>query len=181
MDAVSHIVDFQPVLELRDFGGKKAIYRKRESVRLLQDFVTAYTDQAWGLGNIFGEYRCSPGVPVDTYRDGHKHLVLISLREIKRRGDKMRISIDRTVYNGFTNPEGWSETEVSHRTKHFRTSVTFPQARHCKQATLIEKNAGRVTPLGPSNIEHLPDGRQRTFWETKKPVLFETYTLRWTW
>ena len=175
------VLDFDHALELCDFGGKKAIYHKREKVCFLQDFVTAYQDQAWGIGNIFADYQCSPGVPVDKYRDGNKYRILISLREIKRRGEKMRISIDRTVHNSFIKPEGWSETEISHRTKHFRTSVTFPKARHSKQAALIEKNAGRVTPLGPSNIEHLPDGRQRTFWETKKPVLFETYTLRWTW
>ncbi len=175
------VLDFDHALEICDFRGKKAIYHKRETVHVLQDFVSAYQDQAWGLGNIFADYKCSPGIPVDRYRDGHKYRVLISLREIKRRGERMRIRIDRTVRNGFTQVEGWSETEISHRTKHLRTSVTFPKERHCKQAALIEQNAGRVTPLAPSNIELLLDGRQRIFWETKKPVLFETYTLKWEW
>jgi hypothetical protein len=153
------VLDFDHTLELCDLGGKKAIYHKRETVRFLQDFVTAYQDQAWGLGNIFADYKCSPGAMVDRYRDGHKYRVLISLRETKRRDEIMRIRIDHTVHNGFTDPEGWSETEITHRTKHLRTSVTFPKTRHCKKATLIEENADRSTPHGPSNIEPLPDGR----------------------
>jgi hypothetical protein len=175
------VLDFDHALELCDARGKKAVYRKRETVRFLQDFVTAYQDQAWGVGNIFAEYRCSPGVPVDRYRDGHKFRVLISLREVKRRGETMRISIDRTVRNGFLKSEGWSETEISHRMQRFRTSVTFPKKRHCRKIALIEKNAARTFPLDLNRAEILPDGRQRVSWETHKPILFETYTLRWVW
>jgi hypothetical protein len=175
------VLDFDHELELCDPDGQRAIYRKRSTVRFLQDFVTSYQDQAWGLGNAFADYKCSPGVPVDRYRDGHKYRILISLRETKRRGETMKISIDRTVRGGFRNATGWSETEISHRTRHFVTSVIFPKSRPSKTAVLIEPNAGRTTPLKPSNIQILPDGRQRIFFETPKPVLFETYTLKWTW
>lgn len=175
------VLDFEHMLELCDARGKKAVFRKRETVRFLQDFVTAYEDQAWGIGQIFADYKCSPGVPVDRYRDGHKYRVLISLRETRRRGDMMPISIERTVRNGFMAAEGWSETGVSHRMQRLRTGVIFPKARHCKRAWLIEKNAGRVTPLEIENAELLPDGRQRVVWETTRPVLFETYALKWVW
>lgn len=175
------VLDFEHTLELCDVKGKKAVYRKRATVRFLQDFVSAYQDQAWGLGNVFADYKCSPGVPVDHYREGNKHRVLISLRETKRRDETMKIKIDRTVTNGFAFSPGWSETEISHRTKQFCTSVVFPKKRPSKSAFLLQKHAGRVSPLGPSNIEPLPDGRQRIFWETNKPILFETYILKWTW
>jgi hypothetical protein len=175
------VLDFEHLLELCDVQGKKAIYRKRETVRFLQDFVTAYEDQAWGIGQIFADYKCSPGAPVDFYRDGHKYRVLISLRETKRRGDVMRISIDRTVRNGFMVTEGWSETDVSHRMKRLRIGVIFPKARRCKRISLVEKNAGRETPLELGSAELLPDGRQRIVWETTKPALFETYALKWVW
>ena len=175
------VLDFEHALELRDARGHKAVFHKRATVRFLQDFVTAYQDQAWGLGDIFADYRCSPGLPVDRYRDGQKHRVLISLRETKRRGEKMRIRIDRTVLDGFPNPTGWSETEVSHKTRRLLTSVTFPRSRPPQRAWLLHTNASRTIPLEPDNTEQLPDGRQRVFWETTKPVLFETYTLKWTW
>ena len=59
------VLDFEHTLELCDAKGKKAIYHKRQKVRLLQDYVAAYVDQAWGRGEIFADYRCSPGMPVD--------------------------------------------------------------------------------------------------------------------
>lgn len=175
------VLDFDHTLELCDAKGKKAVYKKQMTIRFLQDFVSAYQDQAWGLGNIFAAYKCSPGVPVDRYREGNKHRVLISLRETKRRGETMKIKIDRTVTNGFSRSPGWSETEISHRTNQLRTSVIFPKKRPPKSPFLLQKHAGQVIPLGPEHIEPLPDGRQCLFWETNKPVLFETYILKWTW
>jgi hypothetical protein len=175
------VLDFEHALELCDPHGKKAIYHKRETVRFLQDFVSAYLDQAWGPGKIFADYKCSPGVPVDRFRDGRKHKVLISLRETKRRGENMHIRIDRTVRNGFCKKECWSDTDISHRTKRMRLSVTFPKERPCKRMVLVEENAGRTTPLDLSKSEMLLDGRQRVSWKTDRPVLFETYNLKWVW
>jgi hypothetical protein len=146
-----------------------------------QDNIIAYQDQAWGPGKIFADYKCSPGVPVDRFRDGRKHRVLISLRQTKRRGEIMRIRIDRTVRHGFCKKECWSDTDISHRTRRMRLSVTFPKQRPCKQMVLVEENAGRTIPLDLNKVETLPDGRQRVSWKTDKPVLFETYNLKWVW
>jgi hypothetical protein len=174
-------LDFEHTLELRDAEGKEAVFRKRETVRLLQDHVAAYLDQVWGRGDIFADYQCSPGVPVDRYRCGHQTCVLISLREAMRRGDILRISIDRTVRNGFDTNPGWSETVVRHRTHRFQIAVIFPKKRPPQRVSLIQINQNRTIPLGEANTELLPDGRHRVFWETTKPKLFETYTLKWTW
>jgi hypothetical protein len=175
------VLNFEHTLELCDAQGKKAIYHKRETVRLLQDYVATYLDQAWGRGEIFADYQCSPGVAVDRYRCGHKHCVLLSLREAMRRGDILRISIDRTVRNGFDLDTGWSETVVRHRTHRFQIAVIFPKQRLPHRVSLIQVNQNHTTSLGEANTELLPDGRHRVFWETEKPKLFETYTLKWTW
>jgi hypothetical protein len=175
------VLDFEHVLELCDTGGKKAIFHKREMVRLLQDYVAAYVDQVWGRGEIFADYQCSPGKPVDRYRSGHKHCVLISLREARRRGNILRITIDRTVRNGFNLDTGWCETVVRHRTHRFLIAVVFPLERPPKRVALLQVNQNRTLPLGESNTEILPDGRHRVFWKTTKPKLFEVYTLKWTW
>lgn len=172
---------FDHTLELCDPQGSKAIYRKHETVQLLQDHVFAYLDYAWGRGEIFADYRCSPGTPVDRYRYGHKTCILISLREIRRRGEILFIRIDRTVRNGFRAETGWSETVVRHKTHHFRIAVIFPAERLPKHVALVEVNRNRTTSLGEANTEVMPDGRHQVFWETTKPTLFETYTLRWTW
>lgn len=175
------VLDFEHTLELCDSRGKKAIYRKRETVRLVQDYVAAYLDHVWGRGEIFSDYKCSPGKPVDHYRCGHEHCVLISLREAMRRGDVLHIAIDRTVRNGFDLDTCWSETVVRHRTHRFHIAVLFPQKRPPIRVSLLEVNQNRTTPLGEANTDILPDGRHRVFWETTKPKLFEVYTLKWTW
>lgn len=175
------VLDFEHTLELCDVKGKRAIYRKRQTVRLLQDYVAAYVDQVWGKGEIFADYQCSPGKPVDRYRCGHKHCVLISLREAMRRWDILRIAIDRTVHNGFDLDTGWSETVVRHRTHRFHIAVIFPQKRPPKRVTLLQVNQNRTVPLGGTHTEILSDGRHRVFWETTTPKLFEVYTLKWTW
>lgn len=180
-DGLYEVLDFDHTLELCDANGQTAIYHKRETVRLLQDHVAAYLDQAWGQGEIFADYQCSPGKPVDRYRCGYRYCTLISLRQVHRRGDVLRLAIDRTVHNGFNVNVGWSETTVRHKTHRFCIAVIFPSDRLPKRTDLHQVNSNRTTPLSSANTEVLPDGRWRVFWETKKPKLFETYTLKWAW
>ena len=72
------VLNYESTLELKDRGGKKATFKKREKVRYLQDNIIAYQDQAWGDGEILVNYRCTPGTPVDQYRSSHKTYILIS-------------------------------------------------------------------------------------------------------
>ena len=81
------ILDYDAVLELRDAKGRTALFKRRQKVRFLQDGVTSYQYEAWGDGDPFASLKCSPGVVADRYRHGHRHVVLISLRETKNRGD----------------------------------------------------------------------------------------------
>jgi len=46
------VLAYESTLELKDRGGKRATFRKREKVRYLQDNVIAYQYQAWGDGEI---------------------------------------------------------------------------------------------------------------------------------
>ena len=180
-EGLYEVLAFESRLELLDIQGKKAVLTKREKVRFLQDNIIAYQDQAWGDGEIFADYKCSPGVAVDRYREGHRYRVLISLRQAKSRGDIQEFHIVRTIKNGFTKHTEDFQTEVDHTTHSLSMSVVFPRRRPPKQAELIEQNATRTTPLGPQYRLTLPDGRQQIRWHTKKPELFEAYILRWEW
>ena len=81
------VLKYESMLELKDRGGKRATFKKREKVRYLQDNVIAYQDQAWGDGEVLLNYRCTPGTPVDRYRSSHRTYILVSRREVKNRGD----------------------------------------------------------------------------------------------
>jgi hypothetical protein len=81
------VLEYESTLELKDRGGKRATFRKREKVRYLQDNIIAYQDQAWGDGEILVNYHRTPGKPVDRYRSGYKTYILISRREVKNKGE----------------------------------------------------------------------------------------------
>ncbi len=45
------MLEYESTLELLDRKGEKAIFKKRQKVRYLQDNIIAYQDQAWGGRN----------------------------------------------------------------------------------------------------------------------------------
>jgi hypothetical protein len=175
------ILAFDSTLELADPKGEIAIFKRRQRVKFLQDNVIAFQDCAWGDGELFADYECSPGTEVDRYQEGDRWNVLISLRETKSAGDVDDFYIERTVKSGFTQDEEWRQTEIRHRTKHLRLAVIFPKERHCRRAVLIERNRNRTTVLDQGHISDLPDGRQVLAWETRNPGRFEVYTVKWCW
>jgi hypothetical protein len=175
------ILDYDSALELLDGRGEKAIITRRQVIRFLQDNVVAIHDHAWGDGELFAEYKCQPGVPVDIYEDGSKHNVLISLRETKNRGDVIELWIERGIRGGFLDQDEWFETEIDHWVKKLKLAIIFPKARHCKRATLSRRSTGKTTLLSQDRFALLPDGRQKLTWETTRPKLHDRYTLKWTW
>jgi hypothetical protein len=178
---IYEVLDHAVTLHLLDREGRRAVYTKYQQVRFLQDNVIAYQDQAWGDGNIFAEYKCSPGVPVDRYREGNRYRILISLRETKNAGDTETFHIQRTITDGFTRHIEHFQTRVDHQMRKLSISVVFPPARLPRKVTLIEQNATRMTPLGPGHWLTLPDGNVQIMWKTDRPRLFEAYVLRWEW
>jgi hypothetical protein len=174
-------LEYDAQLELLDTKGEKAVFHKRERVRYLQDNIVAYLDKAWGDGNIFADYRCSPGVVVDRYKEGYRWYVLISLRETKHRNEVDEFRIERTIHRGFMKPVENFQIDIDHVTRKFRICVVFPRKRHPKQVVLVEQNSTHSIALTGENRLTLPDGRQQYVWSTNKPRLFEGYILRWEW
>jgi hypothetical protein len=180
-EGMYEVLDYHAQLELLDTEGKHAVYHKRQKVRFLQDNIIAYQDQAWGDGEFMADYRCSPGVAVDQYREGNSYNILISLRETKHAGDVEEFRIDRTIRAGFVRPTEDFQIDIDHRTKQFSMSVVFPAARQPKKILMIEKNSTRSKALGPEHRSDLTDGRVEYTWSTNKARIFEAYILRWDW
>lgn len=168
-------------LELLDTKGKKAIYRKCQQVRFLQDNVIAYQDLAWGDGKIFASYKCSPGFPVDRYQEGNCYRTLISLRERKNKGDMSEINIERSIVDGFVKPIEYFQSQIEHRTHHMKIELIFPARRHPKQVVLVQQNSGKTISLSTEHMQILADKRCKLSWATSTPKLFEAYSLRWQW
>ena len=175
------ILDYDSTLELLDTTGETAVFIKRQRVKFLQNNIIAFQDYAWGDGDIFADYQCSPGVVVDRYQEGDRWNVLISLRETKNRGDIEDFYIQRTVRNTYTQPEEWRQVEIRHLTRRLKIAIIFPKERRCQRATLLQRSKHQTFVLGSEHFTNLPDGRQVLTWETSKIKQFEIYTIRWRW
>lgn len=175
------ILEYESVLELGEPQGESARFRKRLRVKFLQDHVIAFQDYAWGDGEALLNYRCSPGMVVDRYREGTRWNVLISLRETKQAGDVEEFHIERTLRGSFVASEAWWETSLEHKTHRLKVSVIFPKKRPPHTVVLLERNKKRTTSLDSNSISNLPDGRQLLTWETDEVKRFETYSIKWQW
>lgn len=176
---IYEILDYEANVELLDPQGEKAIFRKRQKVKFLQNNIIAFEDYAWGDGDVLAAYTCSPGVVVDKYQEGDRWNILISLRETKSKGDIEEFNIERIEHGTFTQAEEWLQTEIRRRTRHLSMSIVFPRERRCQRAIVQQRTHNRVIELGPAHFHNLPDGRQRLQWETNQVRPYEVYTMRW--
>ena len=180
-EGMYEVLNYESTLELHDRGGKKATFSKRKKVRYLQDHIIAYQDSAWGDGKILVNYLCTPGNPVDRYRCGHKTHILISLREIKNKGDIDEFNIRWDIHKGFLQQTGFWATGITNRTKRIKVQILFPKSRPPLRLSLVEVNRQRTHSLNKNAKKRLPDGRWLVNWEKQKPKLFEQYILNWEW
>lgn len=174
-------LNYEATLELLNASGNLAIFRKEQQVRFLQNHIIAFEDYAWGDGNVLADYKCTPGIVVDKYREGDRWNLLISLRETKSRGDITAFYIERVEKNTFMKAEEWLQTEVRRPTHRLQMGIIFPQERRCQRAAIIRRSRNQTTVLGPEHFHSLPDGRQIVRWETDNVHTYEIYTLKWWW
>ena len=59
------IIDDGSTLELMDPKGKLAVFKRRQRVKSLPDYINIFPDYAWGDGQIFADYKCSSGQIMD--------------------------------------------------------------------------------------------------------------------
>lgn len=175
------VLEYHARLKLHDIKGKKATYFKDQKVRFLQNHIMAYQDQAWGDGNIFADYKCSPGVAVDRYQQGNVWRILISLRQTKHKGDIETFHIERAIEDGFIKAVEHFQARIDHPTQHLSMSVIFPAKRFPKRVGVVEQRTNRTTELDSSNIQNLPDGQVLATWSMEYPKVGEAYNLRWEW
>jgi len=178
---IYEVLEHHTTLELQDPQGEVAVVERRQRVRFLQDNVEAISDHAWGDGELFAEYTCSPGAPVDCYRDGSRYTTLISLRQTMSRGDLFSFCIRRKILKGFLQPNECWETDIYQRTRNLSVTILFPKERRCQRATITQRNANKTVALDAERWRLMKDGRQKVTWEVSRPKLHERYALKWEW
>jgi len=175
------VLFYETTLEILDEAGKNAVLSKREEVRFLQNNIIAFQDQAWGSGKILIDYHCKPGVPVDFYQFAHKTHVVISLREIKQKGNVTKFDISWKIKNGFVGSNGFWSTDINHFTKVMKVNVIFPKKRPPLKIMTVESNRQLTKEMQKDVITQLLDKRWQVTWEKQNPRLYEHYILKWEW
>ncbi|MDO9546416.1 MAG: hypothetical protein Q7J07_06670 [Pelolinea sp.] len=175
------VLNYESTIEILDPKGKQAIFSKVEELKILQDNVIAIQDQAWGDGKILLDYQCTPGVPVDFYRSGHKTYILISLRDVKQKGNQANFQVQWKIKNGFLKPMGYWATDVNHYTQKIKVVILFPKERKPLKLVIVETNRQKTKELPKESITQLPDKRWQVTWEKRNPRLYEHYILKWEW
>jgi hypothetical protein len=175
------VLDYETILEISDRNGRKAKVFKNQKVRYLQDNIIAYQDQAWGDGEILKNYQSSKGKPVDKYRLGEMKHVLISLREVKHKGDIDVINISWDWENGFLVSTGFWGTKISHKTYKVSVKIIFPESRPPIKAYIYYASNKKTKELAAGNIKKLSDGKWCIKWEIQNPKISENYVIKWEW
>jgi hypothetical protein len=175
------VLNYETTLEILDVKGMNAILTKTEEVRFLQNNIIAFQDQAWGSGRILINYKCTPGIPVDFYQFAHKTYIVISLRNVMRKGDITKFDISWKIKKGFREVNCFWSTDINHFTKGMRVNVIFPKGRPPLKCTTVESNRQVIKEIPIDAIVHLPDKRWQVTWEMQNPRLHEHYVLKWEW
>jgi hypothetical protein len=179
--ALYEVLSFDATLQLQDTRGETAVLERDQQLRFLQDGVVGLYHQVWGAGELFADYAVEPGVVADRFQLGARHITLISLRQVKNRGDRLRLHIRRQIRQGWTEHEEWLEIAVNHPTHRLSVRGIFPKARPPRHALLIEESTGAVRALKPRRWHVDSLGHTVISWQKSKPRLEETYLLRWEW
>lgn len=180
-EGVYETLEYESTLEIHNKKGTRATFSKRKKIRYLQDNIIAYQDYGWGDGEILLNYKTSRGKAVDYYRSGYKTYILLSLREVKTKGDVDEFNIQWNIRKGFLTEDGFWATDISNRTKKVKVNIIFPKSRPPQYLAIEESYRQLNRVLGPTANRKLADGRWRVTWEMKNPKLYEVYVVRWVW
>ena len=181
LQGIYDVIEQRRTVTLEDATGRVATVETIQRVRFRQNHVTALTEYAWGEGELFADYSCAPGWPVDRYAEGSRQVMLISLREHRNAGDELCLRTKRRILEGFTRAEEYWESDVYHRTERFELRILFPKGRPCQRATVTVRSTEETVALGPGCYQPQSDGRLALVWTLVRPRLNERYLLRWVW
>ncbi len=152
-EGVYETLEYESTLEINNSKGTNATFSKRKKIRYLQDNIIAYQDYGWGDGEILLNYRSNRGKAVDRYRSGYKTYILLSLREVKGRGDVDEFNIQWNIRNGFLTKDGYWASDISQRTQQMRINIIFPKSRPPLKTFIEESNRKRTQILGADSEE----------------------------
>jgi hypothetical protein len=165
--------------------GSLVIHRKRLRVRYLNQAISI-VDYAWGQGNLYAEYSCSPGRVVDRLAVDGQLWVLISLGGVRQRGQEEVLEFRRAVTDGFLSSQEWVELKGL-EARRVSLKVVFPRERPPEQVQIVRRRESLLGRARERRETVLPDALEETSErkvatvEERIPSLKGSLSLRWDW
>ncbi len=173
------VIDYLAQWTIEEPDGHDVVYLRRLKVRVLRNNTYAMRDQVWGDGTI-GPAQADPGRVCDEFSDDDgRRTAVISLGEVKHRGDTGTYSVTRRIEGVFAEDPCFVQVEALADTRRLEIRVVFPRQRPPDSASFTRQRARhRREPL---TIKGRPDGRQEVSKVVTHPARDELLTLSWQW
>lgn len=165
---------------VQDDRGAEVEMERQSRLRFLQNEVIAISDFAWPQTQAIKSYSCSPGIKVDQFPHADKLQFVISLRDVKHRGDEQTYTFRRVLVDQFLAKTEWVGVDVRDPTGTLTMKVVLPSSRPATKAW------GRVRSKPKHKhdvtITNLPGGNQQLEYSPQpRPKLNEAYYIEWEW
>ena len=170
------ILDYQGTLTLVDPDGGRAVFQRTETIRFLQDGVSAILDHFWGDGVALTDYRNTAGRLAESFSDESRHHLAIALARSTHAGKTLSFEVERTALGSFIQANEWLETTIDHPIRQLGQRIIFPPNRPCQAAELVA--GGQTMPLRPVPLD---GGRTMLRYAIPNPRPDTPYLVRWRW
>lgn len=178
---IYEILNFEETWEICDNRGSKVVVTKAMDVTFLRDNVVAFTDPAWGDGDLFAEYSCRPGTCAGVFQIQPMKYAHVVLDPPRLRGDEEHIESTRVVTGGFGKDNEWVQVDSDTCTGPITIKVIFPLDRAPEICTWSRRRRGKEKGLGGVALVNRPDGRQECSVRAGRTSPDDVYRLVWTW
>jgi hypothetical protein len=158
--------------------GSLVTHRKRMDVRFLHD-VMAVTDVISGKDAQLSRYTCEPGRVVDRFGTGDQTWVLVSLGDVRHRGDRATLTFSRVLRDAFVGRDEFVDVSPTVRARALSLELVFPADRPPVEVLLVKRRRGgeHSQPLPLDEIA----GRIVVRHTIGRPRNGTSYRIAWRW
>lgn len=160
-------------LEFLDGAGAVAVFKRRQTIRVMSPRLSVFLDRIWGDGVLFSDYWTGGLSIVEATASRSGWVAILELPRAYQKGEVFEIRTERRIVGGFTQPvEHWDSTMFA-PTKWLRLEVAGAAAGRFRWPTLS-------APLGGEEV-FVDHDRESLSLTVPEPRESAPYRLSWAW
>lgn len=155
--------------------GSLVIHRRRMRLRFVRSVISV-TDVVSDPLDQVSPYVCRPGRVVDRFPVGGETWVLVSLGELRRRGQEETLEFSHSLRDAFRGNHGTVQAMVPEGTRRLVLELVFPRDRGPEK---VSCRFGKGAPQ-PPEVDEL-DGRRILRWDFERVRAGASCAVQWSW